>query len=242
MKQLEVKNISKSFKRGYKKNLGTLSQFLSMLGGKHSMRKVTILDDVSFNCNSGEIIALIGKNGSGKTTLLRIIAEIIKEDKGSVRTNGKVTSIMGLSAGVSERLTLLQNIFLLGSLFGMGHKTITDNLENIITYSELEEFRDTQLFQFSRGMIQRLVFSIALHTKPDILLIDEALAVGDHQFRQKVLSSFIELRDRGVTIILVSHNLEIIKKISTRCIWLKDGKIKKDGDVSQIIEEYKLEP
>ncbi len=239
MKKIIARNISKDFKIGFKKRQGTLARILGFFSGKEPKKTLHALKNVSFSVETGEIVGIVGKNGSGKSTLLRILAGIYPIYKGLKITNGKIIPLIGLKTGVSMRLTMVENIFLVGSLFGLSQKTIKETLNSIVKFSELEDFVNTKLYQFSEGMAQKLVFSIAIHCNPDILLLDEVFAVGDVSFRKKSAEKIKELVRDGATAIFVSHELWIVEKYCNRVIWMGKGEIVKQGKTREIVEEYK---
>src|ERR1035437_3285008 len=172
IKRIVVDDVSKKFMIGTQNNIGILARFISLFSGKEPKRLIYVLKNVSLNIYSGEIVGIIGDNGSGKSTLLRIIAGIYKADGGKIITNGKIISLINLTVGFKERLTMKENIFLVGSLFAMSHKAMESAMQEIIYFSGLQKFTDTKIYQFSEGMKQRLAFSIAVNCKPDILLLD----------------------------------------------------------------------
>jgi len=234
-----LKNIEKTFKIGFRKKRGFLGKCLIFFSGKESKKIIYALRNISFYVKSGEILGLIGKNGSGKSTLLRIIAGIYKQDKGKVKVNGKIISLINLRVGLKDRLSMRDNIFLVGSLFGLGQKSIRKKFDSIVRFSELESFVNTKLYQFSEGMKQRFAFSIAIYSNPDILLLDEVFEVGDQEFRLKSAEKIRELAEKGVSVIFVSHELWMIEKYCDRVIWIRKGKVKKQGKARGIIKEYK---
>ncbi|MDD5068298.1 MAG: ABC transporter ATP-binding protein [Candidatus Pacebacteria bacterium] len=238
MMRISVKNISKDFKIGFQKKQSTLTWIHSAFSGKEHKKQMRILDNISFEIDSGEVLGIIGTNGSGKSTLLRIIAGIYSSDLGEITVDGKIISIINLGVGMKERLTMRENVFLVGSLFGMGGKKIKERFHSIVAFSELQEFIDTKIYQFSAGMIQRLAFSIAIHADPEILLLDEVFEVGDESFRKKSSEKIKELVHRGASVIFVTHDLDMIKKQCHRVIWLSDGKIKIQGRTEEVTEKY----
>ncbi|MBT4135304.1 ABC transporter ATP-binding protein [archaeon] len=233
-----IKNIGKKFKIGFVKYRGILARILGLFSGKESRKTFWPLKDISFRVRKGEIVGIIGDNGMGKSTLLRIISRIYKPDCGRVFTKGKIVSLINLNIGMQERLTMKDNIYLVGSLFGMSGKIIGERFNSIVKFAGLEEFVNTKLYQFSNGMLQRLAFSIAVHSNPKILLLDEVFAVGDEDFRKKSAKKIQELVKGGVSVILVSHELWMIEKYCDRVIWMKDGRVYRVGGVSDILEEY----
>ncbi|MEI7810114.1 MAG: ATP-binding cassette domain-containing protein [bacterium] len=223
------------------KNQSILNRLLIALSSRGQKKEIIVLNDVSIAINKGETVGIIGENGSGKSTLLRIIAGIYKADKGDVFINGKIISLINLGVGLKERLTMKDNIFLMGSLLGMSNKNIIEKFDDIVLFSELEDFVDTKVYQFSAGMIQRLIFSIAINANPDILLLDEVFEVGDENFREKSAKKIKDLvNTKNVAVILVSHELEMIEKYCDRAILIKKGKIQKEGNSKEVVEFYRL--
>ncbi|MDP3027430.1 MAG: ATP-binding cassette domain-containing protein, partial [Nanoarchaeota archaeon] len=174
-----VEHISKTFQIGFKKHQSALERFISLFSGKEPKKIIQALKDVSFTAEKGEIVGIIGENGSGKSTLLRVIAGIYDKDEGKIITRGKIISVINLRVGLQDRLTMKDNIYLCCSLFGLSQKDIKKNFSLIVEFTELENFVNTKIYQFSEGMKQRLAFSIAIHCNPDILLLDEVFEVGD---------------------------------------------------------------
>ncbi len=242
MKRIIVKNVSKEFKIGFKKNQTALVRILSFFSGKIPKKTLKVLDKVSFDVESGEILGIIGENGSGKSTLLRILSGIYPIYNGKKKINGKIISLIGLGKGLNRRLTMSDNIFLVGSLFGLFKKEIVEKFDSIIEFAKLEDFIDTKLYQFSEGMLQRLVFSIAINCEPDVLLLDEVFAVGDAKFRIKSAEKIRKLVKNGACVVFVSHELWMIEKYCDRLIVLDNGKLIKTGDsrkdIKEILKEY----
>lgn len=239
MERIIIENINKKFKIGFKKNSSMLNRILSFVSGKEPKKVLQVLDNISLKVNSGEIVGLIGDNGSGKSTLLRCILGVYKPDSGKVYHNGKIIPLINLNLGMQERLSMKENIFLVASLFGMSRKEIKNKFDSIVKFAELEKYIDTKLYQFSSGMLQRLAFSIAIHAKPDILLLDEIFEFGDEEFRKKSAEKILELVKSGVSVILVSHELWMIEKYCDNVILLKNGKIIMHGIPKKVLEEYK---
>jgi len=197
------------------------------------------VDNVSLVASPGEFIAIIGKNGSGKSTLLRTLAGIYLKDGGSASNYGKIVPLIGLEVGLKDRLTMADNIFLGGALFGLTKKEIKKKFDDIVKFSELEQFIGTQLYKFSWVMEDRLAFSIAINCNPEILLIDELFTTADEDFKKKAGEKLKMMAKAGVTIIFVSHNLEIIRQYADRVIWLEKGRIKQEGkEIEKIIDAY----
>jgi ABC-type polysaccharide/polyol phosphate transport system ATPase subunit len=225
MQRIIIENLSKNFRIGFAKNQSVLERFYSFFSGKEPQKTICALDNVCLKVDSGEILGIIGKNGSGKSTLLRVIAGIYKYDAGKLETSGKIVSLINLYIGLSLRLNMKDNIFLTSSLLGMGQEDIKKSFDSIVEFSGLKEFTETKLYQFSMGMLQRLVFSIAIHANPEILLLDEIFEVGDEDFRQKSGNKIVELVKKGASVVLVSHDMEMIKRHCNRVILMDKGKI-----------------
>ncbi len=196
------------------------------------------LRDVSFEVQPGETLGLIGPNGSGKSTILKLISRILTPTEGHITVNGRVSSLLELGAGFHPDLTGRENIYLNGSVLGLSRREINERLDDIIAFAELERFIDMPVKHYSSGMYMRLGFAVAAHVEPDILLVDEVLAVGDQSFQLKCYDRIADLRSRGVTIIFVSHSLDDVRRLCTRAIWLEDGEIRSKGHVDQVIEQY----
>lgn len=238
MERIIVNDISKKFKIGFRKNQSVLERIVSLFSGKEPRKTIWALRDLSFTAKAGEIAGIIGENGSGKSTLLRTIAGIYNTDKGNIITNGKIIPLINLNNGVQERLTMKDNIYLICSLFGLDQKDIKQRFNPIAAFAELENFENTKLYQFSSGMVQRLVFSIAAHCDPEILLLDEVFAIGDENFRNKSAEKIKGLVKNGSSAILVSQELLLIEKYCDRVIWLDKGKIVKEGETAGVIKDY----
>jgi ABC-2 type transport system ATP-binding protein len=233
-----VENLSKNFKIGFKRNQGALARILNVFSEKKTKRVFNVLENVSFEVKKGEILGIIGNNGCGKSTLLRIIAGIYSFDSGSLITNGKIVPIIGLGTGMEPRLKMKDNIFIIGSLLGVSFKELKKNFNSIVEFAGLKDFIETQIYQFSDGMKQRLAFSIAIHSNPDVLLLDEVFAVGDKDFRKDSIKKIKELVKEGVSVILVSHDLDSIRKHCNRVIWINNGKIFRQGKPDYVLKEY----
>jgi ABC-type polysaccharide/polyol phosphate transport system ATPase subunit len=199
---------------------------------------VSALDNVSFDVEKGTTFGVIGENGSGKSTLLKVITGIAKPTSGSVSVNGKVSALIELGAGFHPEISGRENIFINGIMLGLSKKEITEKFESIVRFAELEEFIDAPVKTYSSGMHMRLGFSVAINVNPDILLIDEVLAVGDASFVPKCLDRIDDFRRRQKTILFVSHDLSTVEKICDRVIWLKHGKIQTMGEPKRVVDAY----
>ncbi len=205
---------------------------------KNNKEVRNVLKNIDFDIRKGESVALIGVNGSGKSTLLKLITRIIYPNKGTIKVNGKVSSLLELGAGFHPDFSGRENIYFNASIFGLTRKEIDDRLNKIIEFSELEDFIDTPIRTYSSGMYMRLAFSVAINVDADIILIDEILAVGDQHFQEKCMDKMLELKKSGKTLVFVSHSASAVKFLCDRSIWLKDGKIEMDGKTEEVLKEY----
>ena len=233
---IEVKNMTKCFKI-YSDKPSTLKERLVFWNKNHKEIR-TVLKNINIEIKKGETVALIGTNGSGKSTLLKLMTKIIYPTKGTIQTDGKLTSLLELGAGFHPDFTGRENIYFNASIFGLTKKEIENRIDEIIRFSELEEFIDNPVRTYSSGMYMRLAFSIAINVDAEILLIDEILAVGDQHFQEKCFEKLQELSKSDRTIVIVSHSIDSIKKLCNRAIWIYDGQIRLDGKTNNIIEEY----
>lgn len=233
---IEVKKMTKQF-NVYSDKANTLKE--KLLFWKRSNKEVRIvLKNINLDIKKGETVALIGTNGSGKSTLLKLMTKIIYPTKGTVETNGKLTSLLELGAGFHPDFSGRENIYFNASIFGLSKVEIDNRLDEIIAFSELEQFIDNPVRTYSSGMYMRLAFSVAINVDADILLIDEILAVGDQHFQDKCYKKLEELRDSNKTIVIVTHSLDAVKKLCNRAIWIKDGNVCMDGNTNDVISKY----
>jgi len=242
MERVKVKNLSKKFELKPAMHKTALEKVLSIFNlGKKEY--IWALKNISFSVNSGENIGIVGDNGSGKSTLLRLIAEVYTSDNGSVETEGKLVYITGFGQGLMSKLTMRENIFLVGSIMGLSQRDIKKKFDEIVEFSGLRDFLDVKVYKFSSGMVARLNFSIGLHClkhhNPDILLLDEVFHGGDNEFRKRVVNKMEELLRGGATVLFVTHDLQLIRDYCDRVIWLKKGKIAKIGSPGEVVENYK---
>lgn len=219
--------------------LSRMADFLPSGTKRHSSRKIDAVQDVSFTLNKGEVLGIIGRNASGKTTLLRMIAGILQPDSGFIHTTGKITSLISLSVGLENRLTVRDNIFLTCSMYGMLHKEIKHVLMEILRFAEIEECMYMYPYQLSQGTNQKLAFAIAVHTQPEILLLDEVFSAGDIHFQEKANAKMSELIRSDVTVVMVSHGIEKLQTLSDTVLWMDNGKMKQVGDPHTVVCAYK---
>jgi lipopolysaccharide transport system ATP-binding protein len=236
MDAIVIKDLHKTFRLSHERHGSLKSLALSLRRRTHDY--VHALNGVSFTVPEGETLAIVGRNGSGKSTLLGIMARIYKPTSGDVKMNGRVSGLLALGAGFHPELTGIENIFLNGSILGMSRREITKRLNQIISFAELEDFIDSPLRTYSSGMVMRLGFSVAIQVDPDILLVDEVLAVGDEAFQRKCYEKVREMQKDGKTILFVSHDLDAVREVATRVIWLDSGEIRADGDPESVVSEY----
>lgn len=224
MKSVEVKDVSIKYITGDFKNIGLKDYVIKKLQGNYRVSEFWAVKDVSFSLEKGDMLGIIGSNGAGKSTLLTAMSGIMEPTKGSIITNGKISSILELTAGFDGDLTAKENAYLRGAMLGYSEKFMDEMYETIIEFAELQEFQDIPIKQFSSGMRARLAFSIACLVNPDIFIIDEVLAVGDGAFRKKSSQKMKEILDGGVTGIIVSHSTDIIRNLCNKILWLDHGK------------------
>ena len=237
---LKVENVSKKF---IISNSPWRRIFFN-LGLKSAVREDEFfyaLNDVSFSIRNGETVGIIGKNGAGKSTLLQIICGTLRSSTGKVSKPKKIAALLELGAGFNPEYTGRENISLNGSLIGMSGKEIADKEQDIIEFSEISDFIDRPVKTYSSGMFARLAFSIAVHSSPELLIVDEALSVGDMAFQEKSINKMKELRDSGIPIFFVSHSIPMVRNFCTRAIWLEHGKVKMDASAKDVCSVYMRE-
>lgn len=233
---IEINNVTKSFRVYFDR--GTTLKELSLFRKRRKYEQRLVLDNISIEVKKGQAVGLIGHNGCGKSTLLKLLTRIIYPDNGSISMRGRVSSLIELGAGFHPDMSGRQNIYINASIFGLTKKEIDKRLENIITFSELEEYIDNPIRTYSSGMYMRLAFAVAINVDADILLIDEILAVGDANFQQKCFEYLKTLKKRGTTIVIVSHALEQIESICDYTVWINRGKIVSQGPPKEVHKEY----
>ncbi len=233
---IEVKEVRKHFKVYYDKGHMLRERIISFNRNKYERREV--LKGISFDVKKGESVGLIGKNGCGKSTTLKLLTKILRPNGGTIDINGRVCSLIELGAGFHPDMSGRENIYINASIFGIKAKEVDRRINDIIRFSELEEFIDNPVRTYSSGMYMRLAFSVAINVDADILLIDEILAVGDSSFQMKCFNKLKSLKEQGTTIVIVSHSLGQIEKLCDRSIWIDKGLIRKEGPSRQICREY----
>jgi lipopolysaccharide transport system ATP-binding protein len=233
-------NISKRFliRRNKPRSFQELALNLLRLRGNGPREEFWALRDVSFEIARGETVGIIGSNGAGKSTILKLISRIIEPTSGQLEAHGKVGALLELGAGFHPDLTGRENIYLNGSILGLSRAEIRQKMDDIIAFAELDPFVDAPVKLYSSGMYMRLGFSVAMHTSPEILLVDEVLAVGDAAFQRKCLEQIRRLWQAGVTILLVSHDLSSVRRVCQRAIWLEKGEVVADGAAEAVVQQY----
>ena len=246
-----VKQLSKQYQLGsehihhqnFREMLGNLihqpiKRFGRLRGHDADATRFWALKDVSFDAQSGEIIGIVGENGAGKSTLLKLLSRITSPTEGEIVYRGRLASLLEVGTGFHPELTGRENIFLNGAILGMRRSDIARCFDEIVDFSGVEDFLDTPVKRFSSGMHVRLAFSVAAHLEPDILLVDEVLAVGDARFQKKCLGKLDQASKDGRTVIFVSHNMNSIVRLCERGIWIDRGRLVSDGLVSEVVNEY----
>jgi homopolymeric O-antigen transport system ATP-binding protein len=196
------------------------------------------LKNVCFQIGQGEVVGIIGSNGAGKSTLLKILSRITFPTEGRIRIDGRIASLLEVGAGFHQELTGRENIFLNGAILGMTRAEIIRKFDEIVEFSGVEEFLDTPVKRYSSGMYVRLAFAVAAHLEPEILIVDEVLAVGDAAFQKKCLGKMGSFAESGRTVVFVSHNIEAVRTLCQRCVWMKEGRLHKEGKPDEIVEDY----
>lgn len=248
---IEVKNLSKVYNISHEQKASTgnvtLVDTLSGLarkplelvtGHKMETEQFWALRNVNFEIQKGEAIGIIGRNGSGKSTLLKVLSRIVDPTEGEIRMRGKVASLLEVGTGFHPELTGRENIFFNGAILGMKQQEIRDKFDDIVAFSEVEQFLDTPVKFYSSGMYVRLAFAVAAHLEPDILIVDEVLAVGDAAFQKKCLGKMQDVTGEGRTVLFVSHSMSAVKALCNKAIWMDHGKMQAVGDIEEVADKY----
>jgi len=233
---VHVDHVTKSFRMYHERNQSLKSTVMRRKTSVHE--DFLALKDVTFDVPSGSTFGLIGSNGSGKSTLLKCLANIYYPNQGSITHNGKLAAMLEVGSGFHAELSGRENVFLNGSILGMSRKEITRKFEEIVDFSGVEQFIDQPVKNYSSGMYVRLGFAIAINVQPDILVVDEVLAVGDQEFQEKCYSKFNDLKHSGKTVILVSHSMDVVDSMCDRVAWLSHGMLQEVGEASTTIASY----
>lgn len=237
---IRANDISMRYLMTYDRIQSIKEYIVQMLRGKIKYEEFWALKNVSFEVERGEVVGIIGHNGAGKSTLLKVISGILKPTGGSLEVHGNVVPMLELGSGFDHDLTGRENIFLNGSILGYSEKYLKEKYEQIVEFSELGKFIDVPIRNYSSGMLMRLAFSIATVVQPEILIVDEILAVGDAAFQEKSKTRMLELMGGGTTVLFVSHSLEQIREMCDRVIWLEHGQVKAIGPTNDICDAYEV--
>ncbi len=242
MNAIEVSNVSKVYRRyGRRRQFATLKSAIlsgSLVSDLKADESFSALQDVSFTVPAGRTFGVIGRNGSGKSTMLKLVAGITRPTTGSVKVNGRISALIELGAGFHPEISGRENVFINGIMLGLSKKEIARRFDEIVEFAELKDFIDAPVKTYSSGMYMRLGFAVAIHVDPDVLLVDEVLAVGDEGFTHKCLDKFAEFRRRGKTILLVTHSLGLVERFCDDALWLDGGRAKGVGDPRRIVGAY----
>ena len=239
--KIVVRDVWKSFRLPHQRETSIKTRVINVARTQQVVEQQPVLKGVSLEVAKGEFFGIIGRNGSGKSTLLKLLAGIYYADKGHVGVNGDVTPFIELGVGFSPDLTGRENVFLNGALLGFDQKEMAAMYEDIVEFAELEQFMDLKLKNYSSGMQVRLAFSLAVRTDPDILLIDEVLAVGDAGFQQKCFNYFYDLKQSDKTVIFVSHDMDAVQRYCDRVIYIEEGIVRDEGDTGKVVSTYLLD-
>ena len=236
---IEVRNVSMRFRMANDRVSGIKEYVIQRLRGKLKYTEFEALKDVSFTVNKGEVVGLIGHNGAGKSTILKVISGILRPSEGSVTVRGNIVPMLELGSGFDMDLTGNENIFLNGAILGYSEEFLKAKYQEIVDFSELSpEFLNMPLRNYSSGMLSRLAFSVATVVEPEVLIVDEVLAVGDADFQKKSMKRMMELMGGGTTVLFVSHNIEQIKKMCNRVVWLDHGRVVEAGSSEAVCVHY----
>ena len=235
---IQAKNISMCYRMTYDRVKSIKEYMVQLIQGKIQYEEFHALRNVSFEVNKGEVLGIIGHNGAGKSTLLKVISGILKPTEGSVAVNGTVVPMLELGSGFDFDLTGRENVFLNGAILGYSEEFLKEKYQEIVAFSELGQFIDVPLRNYSSGMVMRLAFSIATVVQPDILIVDEILAVGDADFQAKSKARMLELMGGGTTVLFVSHSISQVREMCDQVLWLDHGEMKLLGDAQRVCDAY----
>ncbi len=240
MQVIKAENLSKLYYLGGTSHNSLRDVLASFVKNpkRDKKRELWALRDVGFEVNDGETLGIIGHNGAGKSTLLKILSRITKPTSGSVEIKGRIGSLLEVGTGFHNELSGRENIYLNGAILGMKRAEIEKKFDEIVAFSEIEKFLDTPVKHYSSGMYMRLAFAVAAHLEPEVLIVDEVLAVGDIGFQRKCLNKMKTVGESGRTVLFVSHDMNAINRLCSRTIWLKNGTIEKDGETGEVVSQY----
>jgi len=237
-KAIQIQNLSKRYLIGKKKDGSLRGTLGSIFSKKKKVEEFWALKDFNLDIEHGEVLGVIGKNGAGKSTLLKLLSQITFPTNGRIEINGRVASLLEVGTGFHPELTGRENIFLNGTILGMSRKEVASKFDEIVNFSGIEKFIDTPVKRYSSGMYVRLAFAVAAHLEPEILIIDEVLAVGDMEFQKKCLGKMKDVAGQGRTVIFVSHNMAAVKSLCTSCVTMSKGQLVYKGNVEEAIKHY----
>ena len=238
MMMIHAENISMCYRMTYDRVKSIKEYLVQLVQRKIKYEEFWALKDVSFDIEKGEVVGIIGNNGAGKSTLLKVISGILKPTSGTVEVHGNIVPMLELGSGFDHDLTGRENVFLNGAILGYSEQFLKEKCDEIVEFSELGKFIDVPLRNYSSGMLMRLAFSIATVVRPEILIVDEILAVGDASFQEKSKARMLELMSGGTTVLFVSHSIEQIREMCSKVIWLEHGKVKSIGKTRVVCDEY----
>lgn len=235
---INVNDVSMMFNLSSEKIDSIKEYFIKAVRRELHFQEFWALHDISFSLEKGDSLGIVGLNGSGKSTLLKIVSGILKPTKGTVQTVGSIAPLIELGAGFDANLSARENIYLNGAILGYSRSYMAERFDEIIEFAELQDFVDTAVKNYSSGMVARLGFAIATMNVPDILIIDEILAVGDYKFQEKSFARMQDMIASGATVVFVSHSIEQVRKICKKALWLEHGRMRMLGDAETVCEEY----
>ena len=235
-----LKNVSMKFNLGVEKDNSLKMIFINLFTPRKKKKKdyFWALKDIDFRINKGDVVGIIGANGAGKSTLLKVVSGVYKPTTGTVEVNGKISPMIELGAGFDGELTARENIYLNGAILGYSKEFLEEKFDEIVEFSELKDFLDVPVKNFSSGMVAKLAFSISTIVNPEVLIVDEILSVGDIKFQEKSKNKMMSMIEGGTTVLYVSHSIDSIKELCSKVIWLDHGKIVKMGNAKEICDEY----
>lgn len=239
---IDIKDVSMKFNLGIEKESSIKQTFIDFFSRKKKKKKneeFWALKNISFHVNRGEVVGIIGSNGAGKSTLLKVVSGVMKPTKGKVEVNGVISPMIELGAGFDPELTARENIYLNGAILGYSKKMLDEKFDEIVEFSELRDFLEVPVKNFSSGMTAKLAFSIATIVNPEILIVDEILSVGDMRFQEKSKQKMMSMIEGGTTVLYVSHSLASIQELCTKVIWIEHGELQAVGDTNEICAQYK---
>lgn len=233
---IEVKHVYKKFNTHSRNK--KLTEYLAYGFKKDNSNVKNVLNDISFSVKKGEVLGIIGRNGSGKSTILKLLSKILRPNSGTIETKGRISCLIELGAGFHPDMTGRENVYINASIFGVDKKTVDERFEEILNFSEIGQSIDERVRNYSSGMYLRLAFSVAINVDADIMLVDEILAVGDIQFQKKCLDKMREIKDKGVSIVLVTHSVDQAKSMCDKVMWVHEGVIREYGPAEDVCDHY----